>query len=64
MGKRWTPKRIRELREALGVSQTKFGEMLGLSMRMIQYLDSGEHKASRVQQLALNYIELTGGENA
>ena len=62
--KKWSPRQIRQLRESLGLSQTALGEMLGLSLRFVQYLESGEHEATKVQQLAFSYIELTGGSDA
>ena len=58
---RWTKTRIRELRESRGLSQTAFGEAVGLSLRMVQYLETGERKPSRLQCNALNYIESREG---
>ena len=61
--RKWTPERVRELRQRFGLSQTLFGELLGLSLRTIQSIESGERAVTRTQSLALSYIDMEG-ENA
>lgn len=38
---------IKEIREKLGLTQTAFGDMIGKSLRQIQYYESGEQEIPR-----------------
>lgn len=46
------------IRKELGLSQTAYGEVLGLKLRQVQYLESGEKTISKtVEKLALMILK-------
>jgi len=53
-----TGKDFRERREFLGYTQNEFAKKLGLSLRTIQYYESGEVPINRTVELLLQAIEL------
>ena len=55
--KKWTPKRVRELRQRLGLNQTALAQLLGASLRTIQSIEAGERPVTRTQSLAISFIE-------
>jgi DNA-binding transcriptional regulator YiaG len=45
-----TPEEIREARQALGLTQTKFGEMLHATLKTVQDWEYGRRKMQKVTQ--------------
>ena len=56
-GQRWTPRRVRKLRKELELSQTAFGEVVGVSLRQVQYWETGERLPTTLHQNALTGVE-------
>lgn len=52
----WTPKEIRQLRQAMGLSQKKFAEILGVTEQFIYYLERGVRIATKPFRLLLDCI--------
>ena len=48
LGKRLTPKEIKDLRRKLGLSQKAFAKQLGVSLRTVQRWERGESKPSKM----------------
>ena len=55
--KKWSAKNIKSLRKQLKVSQTSFGELLGVTRNYIYYLERGEKKPSKMLCLLLECVE-------
>jgi DNA-binding transcriptional regulator YiaG len=55
--KKWTAKNIKSLRKQLKVSQTSFGELLGVTRNYIYYLERGEKEPSKTLCLLFNCVE-------
>ena len=55
--KAWTPKDIKDLRMRFKLSQSKLGELLGVSRNYVYYLEKGVKKASKSLRLLLECIE-------
>ena len=53
--------RLRELREAKGITQKKLAEVLGVSPRMVSFYESGAHFLSDEDQLCklADYFDVT-----
>jgi DNA-binding transcriptional regulator YiaG len=62
-GERWTPRRVRTLRKELGVSQTAFGEIVGVSLRQVQYWETGERPPTTLHQNALTGVQTARRSN-
>jgi transcriptional regulator with XRE-family HTH domain len=63
---KWTPKRIRKLRDDLGMTQTAFGKRLGVTRVYVSYLERGGEKTpGATLSLLLDCVkkDLEGGEN-
>ena len=61
--RKWTPKRIKDLRQKLSLSQTAFGKLLGVTRHYIYYLEKGVRVPSKTLSLLLDCIEKEkGGE--
>jgi len=43
----WTPKRIKELRQSLKLSQQAFGRLVGVTREYVNYLEKGVRKPSK-----------------
>ena len=56
MAKRWTARRMRQLRLELELSQTDFGKVLGLGLRHVRRLEKGETPLGKLHQLALSQV--------
>jgi DNA-binding transcriptional regulator YiaG len=58
--KEMTPAEFTALRNALGLSHAKLGEVLGLTSRAIRYYESGERRIPKPVEMALNaYARMT-----
>jgi predicted transcriptional regulator len=55
--KQWTPDEIRNFRKQLGLSQTQFASMLGVTQVYISYMEGGVKKPGRSMKLFLDCIE-------
>ena len=53
-----TPSDFKMRREFLGYTQAQFAERLGLSLRTVQYYESGEVPINKTVALLLDAIEL------
>jgi len=53
-----TPSDFKTRRQFLGYTQTEFAQRLGLSLRTVQYYESGEVPINRTVELLLDAIEL------
>jgi len=53
----WTPKKIKELRQRLNLSQTAFGDLLGITRIYVYYLEKGVKKPSKTLRLLLDCVE-------
>lgn len=51
-----TPADLKDARHALGWSQTRLAEELGVSRRIVQYWESGEQEIPRAIDLAVAYL--------
>jgi len=61
--KNWTPDEIKEFRKRLGLYQSDFGKMIGVTARYIIYLESGRRHPSKTMQILLSMIEEHENEN-
>ena len=55
--KKWNAKNIKSLRKQFKVSQTSFGELLGVTRNYIYYLERGEKEPSKTLRLLLSCVE-------
>ena len=55
--KKWTPKKIRSLREKHQISQIKLGERLGVTTNYVYLLEKGVKEPSKTLTLLLNCVE-------
>jgi DNA-binding XRE family transcriptional regulator len=54
--KDWMQKDIKDFREEMGLTQTAFGQLIGVSRNFVYYLERGERKASKTLKLLLDCI--------
>jgi DNA-binding transcriptional regulator YiaG len=55
--KKWKSQEIKKLRSCLGLTQTEFGVLLGVSENYIYLLESGRKCPGKTLKLLLNYID-------
>lgn len=53
----WNKYQIRGLRKKYGLTQTEFGELVGVSKNYIHLLEKGVKEPSRTLQILFSYIE-------
>ncbi len=57
---KWTPERIKELRQALNLTQKKFSVLIGVTDIYVNYLEKGVRKPGKTMQILLDCIEEKG----
>jgi len=57
--KNWTPKQIKKFRKDLDMTQTKFGDMVGVAKITVFQWERGERKPSETARILLSRIEET-----
>ena len=57
---KFTAKRVRKLRTGLALTQVEFADLIGMTSRTLQSMESGSRPITRLQQLALNWLALQG----
>ena len=55
--KSWTPKQIKKFRKELSLTQTKFGEMVGVGKITVFQWERGERIPSKTAKILLSRIE-------
>ena len=55
--KNWTPKQIKRFRKELELTQTKFGEMVGVGKITVFQWERGERTPSKTAKILLSRIE-------
>ena len=55
--KSWTPKQVKKFRKDLGLTQTKFGEMVGVVKITVFQWERGERTPSKTAKILLSRIE-------
>lgn len=55
--KNWPPNRIREFRNVMGLTQTEFAMVLGVSRTYVSYLETGYRKPSETMKKLLDCLE-------
>lgn len=55
--KNWTPKQIKKFRKELSLTQTKFGEMVGVVKITVFQWERGERTPSKTAKILLSRIE-------
>jgi DNA-binding transcriptional regulator YiaG len=60
--KEWTPKKIKGLRQRLNLSQTAFGELLGITRIHVYYIEKGVKTPSKTLRLLLDCVEKEKGK--
>lgn len=53
---KWNKESIRKFRQDLGITQTKFAELLGVTRRYVVYLESGVYSPSLQLQRLLDCL--------
>lgn len=53
---RWTPNRIRKLRENLGYTKAEFADLIGVNKSQMTRYESGETAATPMLERLLDYI--------
>lgn len=61
--KTWTPEEIKEFRKRLGLYQKDFGQLIGVTMRYVIYLEQGVRQPSKTLKILLSMMEEHGNEN-
>jgi DNA-binding transcriptional regulator YiaG len=56
--KEWTPEEIKNLRDAMNLSQQEFGQCLGVTRQAIYYIERGERKLSKILKRLLDCFEV------
>lgn len=51
-----TPSDLKQAREGLGYSQVKMAELIGVSRRQYQYLESGNWEIELIYQNAIRWV--------
>ena len=66
MPKKWDQRQIKQLRRQLGLSQPRFAELVGVSLRLVCYWEAGEREPTLLHRNALNGVdaEAKGVDNA
>lgn len=54
---RWTPERIKALRNAWGETQAQFAERLNVSKSAIRFWEQGQGKPSKLAEFVLDRVE-------
>lgn len=54
---KWTPTRIKELRQSLKLTQQAFGVMVGVTREYVNYLEKEVKTPGKTLQILLDYIE-------
>ena len=54
---KWTPDKIRELRQSLELTQEKFSVLIGVTDIYVNYLEKGVRTPGKTLQILLNCIE-------
>ncbi len=57
---KFTASRVRKLRAELELTQVAFADLIGMTSRTLQSMESGSRPITRLQQLALNWLALQG----
>ncbi len=57
---KFTASRVRKLRAELELTQVAFADLIGITSRTLQSMESGSRPITRLQQLALNWLALQG----
>jgi len=52
----WTPEKLKQLRDQLGLSHAEMGDMLGVSMTQVYRLEAGTRRISPTISRLLDYI--------
>jgi DNA-binding transcriptional regulator YiaG len=60
--KEWTSKKIKGLRQRLNLSQTAFGELLGITRIHVYYIEKGVKTPSKTLRLLLDCVEKEKGK--
>ena len=55
--KSWTPKQIKKFRKELSLTQTKFGEMVGVVKITVFQWEKGKRTPSKTAKILLSRIE-------
>ena len=55
--KNWTPKQTKKFRKELNLTQTKFGEMVGVGKITVFQWERGERTPSKTAKILLSRIE-------
>jgi len=55
--KQWNKEEIRELRTRLGLSQSKFAEVLGVTRQYVVMLETNKRKASKLLKKLFDCLE-------
>jgi DNA-binding XRE family transcriptional regulator len=53
----WTNEEIRDLRSRLGLSQTAFGELVGITRIAVYYLEKGVRTPSKTLAILMDWID-------
>lgn len=56
MDKEQKRQRLRQIRKEIGVNQTKFSEMLGVSVRSVKYYEKGEVEVPAPVDKLIDYM--------
>ena len=54
---KWTPDKIRELRQSLNLTQKKFSVLIGVTDIYVNYLEKGVRRPGKILQILLDCIE-------
>jgi transcriptional regulator with XRE-family HTH domain len=57
---KFTANRVRKLRTELKLTQEALADLIGMTSRTLQSMESGSRPITRLQQLALNWLALQG----
>ena len=57
---KFTANRVRKLRTQMGLTQEAFADLIGMTSRTLQSMESGSRPITRIQQLALNWLAAQG----
>jgi len=60
--KTWTPEEIKEFRKRQGLYQKDFGELIGVTMRYVIYLEQGVRQPSKTLKILLSMMEAQENE--
>ena len=57
---KFTANRVRSLRAQMELTQEAFADLIGMTSRTLQSMESGARPITRLQQLALNWVAMQG----